>query len=53
MKKTLITMLISVGLLPLFFLNKSVLAQERNFKSSCSYSGTSGVEYNYCQCERG
>ncbi len=40
-------MLTSVALLPLFFLNNNVLAQERNFTSSCKYDGTSGVEYNY------
>lgn len=47
MKKLITHLLASITLLPVFLLDSNVLAQERNFKSSCSYAGTSGVEYTY------
>ena len=47
MKKIIANLLALITVSPLLFMNSSVSAQERNFKSSCSYEGTGGVENNW------
>jgi hypothetical protein len=47
MKKVIANLIALITVSPILLFNSSVLAQERNFKSSCGYSSTSGVEYSY------
>ena len=47
MKKIIANLLALITVSPVLFLNSSVLAQERNFKSSCGYEGTGGVDSNW------
>lgn len=47
MKKIIANLLASVTVLPFLLLGNDVQAQERNFKSSCSYTGTGGIGMNW------
>ena len=49
MKKIIANLLVPVKVIPFLLIGNDVLAQERNFKSSCTKSSTTGARYSYTE----